>query len=434
MKTEVKEISQCIRELQVTVEAAETNSAYYSVLNKIKKMVAIPGFRKGKAPNSMIEQHYHEYIKDEFLNQQVGEYYKQALDELKLSPVNQGEATDVKWEKGSDLVATYRFEVFPEIELKKYTDLEIPFEEMTFDDAMIEKTIADYRERMADEVDAEDVPAEGDLINATISFIDDDGNLTKSFDRSFTFKDNQYSKQFNNTIGKLKAGEETKTKLFTQKQKADDDEIDEGVKMNIFNVKINSIKHKVLPEVNDEFAKDLDYDSVEDMNAKIKADIDKNIETQNENRKRESILAQLVENNNFEVPQSMTKQYAESMAKPAAEAYKIDIEQVLPMYMQMAEFNLKSHYLMEEIKKNIEINISDEEKEELIKTNAENLKLDVEKYKKLYKKQIDSEDFTYSLEEKKVLEHIEKNSKFVPYPTPAEESEEVEADKEEDKA
>ena len=134
MKTEVKEISQCIRELQVTVEAAETNSAYYSVLNKIKKMVAIPGFRKGKAPNSMIEQHYHEYIKDEFLNQQVGEYYKQALDELKLSPVNQGEATDVKWEKGSDLVATYRFEVFPEIELKKYTDLEIPFDDCKLND------------------------------------------------------------------------------------------------------------------------------------------------------------------------------------------------------------------------------------------------------------------------------------------------------------
>lgn len=430
MKTEVKEITQCIRELTVTIEATEASTSYNAILNKVKKQVAIPGFRKGKAPNTLIEKHYHDYIKEEFLNEKVGEYYKSALDELDISPINQGEATDVKWEKGTDLIATYRFEIFPEVELKQYKDLEIPFEPIEFKKEMIEESINDFRNKMAEEIDSESVPEKGDILNVTVNFLDEEGNPTKEIERTFNFSDNQYSKQFNNNIAKLKVGDEVKTKLFTQKQKSDDKEIDDSIKNNLFLVKVNSIKHKVLPEVNEDFAKDLEYANVAEMNKKIEEDLKKNIQTQNENRKRESIMAQLIEKNPFELPQSVVKQYAESMAKPAAEAYKIDLEQVIPMYTHMAEFNLKTHYIMEKVKKNIEINISDEEKEEAIKEAALKLKMDIDKYKKLYKKQIEEPDFLYAIEERKALEYLEKNSKIVPYPQPEEnKSEKTKEDK-----
>ena len=77
---------------------------------------------------------------------------------------------------------------------------------------------------------------------------------------------------------------------------------------------------------------------------------------------------------------------------------------------------MKLHYILTEIKKIEKIKISDEDKDKIIKEAAENLKMEIEKYKELYKKQIESEDFKYAAEEKKLFELIEKSSKFVPYP------------------
>jgi FKBP-type peptidyl-prolyl cis-trans isomerase (trigger factor) len=110
------------------------------------------------------------------------------------------------------------------------------------------------------------------------------------------------------------------------------------------------------------------------------------------------------------------KQVAENMAKPYAEAYKMELDQMTQMYMGVAEFNLKGHYLVEEIKKIEKIRIPNEEKEEIIKQAAESVKMDVEKYKKMYKNQIESSDLTYAAEEDKVIELIKESSKFVALP------------------
>ena len=74
---------------------------------------------------------------------------KQALDQENINPVNQGEAKDVKWEKGKDLEAVFTFEVMPEIKVEKYKGLEIPFEKIKFNKSMVDDTIEDFRNKMA---------------------------------------------------------------------------------------------------------------------------------------------------------------------------------------------------------------------------------------------------------------------------------------------
>ena len=415
MKTSIKETSQCVRELTITIESENAIADYNKIVNQFKKYVAIPGFRKGKAPISMIVKSFGPQIKDEFYNQKLGEYYKEAIDAENIHPINQGEASDFEWEKGKDLVVTFKYEVMPEIKVNKYKSLEIPFEPVKFKKDMIDATLDEYRNKMATETPVE-ISETGCIIDATLKFLDENDKVTKEVNRKFVLGENQYSKSFNTKLTNLKVDDEVKTKLFTKSQKSEDSEIDNSIKDRDFLVKINTIKLKVIPEINDDFAKDLEYDSLKDLNSKVEEELKGKIEEDNKNNMKSAVLAQLIDENSFELPQSIVKQVAENMAKPYAEAYKMELDQMTQMYMSVAEFNLKGHYLIDEIKKLEDINISDEEKEIIIKEAAENVKMDIEKYKKMYKKQIESSDFTYAAEEDKVIEIIKESSRFVALP------------------
>jgi len=415
VKVEIKNISQVQKELKLIVEPEQATKDYNAILNKVKKHVSLPGFRKGKTPLAMIERNYADYIKEEFYNQKIGEYYKEALDEIDINPINQGEALDIKWEKGKELVATFKFEVMPEIKIEKYKDLEIPFEKLKFKKAMIDETIEDFRKKMATEIDSE-TAEENDKLSLTINFLDHKDQVTKSIDREIEMGNNQYSKNFNKKLIGKKINDEIKTKLFTANQKIEEKEITEELKNKEFLVKINSIKRSVLPELNDEFAKDLEYESLENMKNKVEEDLKKRIETESKNRLKEAIIAKLIELNPFELPASMITKYAESLAKPYAEAYKTDMDQIIPFYKQMAEFNMKSHYIMEELKKIESIEVTGSDIEEMTVEAAANMNMDVDKYKKMYKKQVEGEDFKFAITERKILDLIEKSSKFVKYP------------------
>ncbi len=415
MKTSIKETSQCVRELTITIESKTAIADYNKIVNQFKKYVAIPGFRKGKAPISMIEKSFGPQIKDEFYNQKLGDYYKDAIDAEKIHPINQGEASEFEWEKGKDLVVTFKYEVMPEIKINKYKELKIPFEPVKFKKEMVEATLDEYRNKMATETPVETAEI-GTIIDATFKFLNKDDEVTKEVNRKFVLGENQYSKSLNTKLTGLKVDDEIKTKLFTKSQKSEDVDIDASIKDRDFFVKINAIKRKDIPKLDDDFAKDLEYDSLKDLNSKVEIELKAKIEEDNKNNMKSAVLAQLIDENTFELPQSIVKQVAENMAKPYAEAYKMELDQMTQMYMGVAEFNLKGHYLVEEIKKIEEIKISNEEKEEIIVKAAENVKMDIEKYKKMYKNQIESSDFIYAAEEDKVIELINKSSKFIALP------------------
>ena len=256
MKTSIKEISQCVRELTITIESETALVDYNKIVNQFKNYVAIPGFRKGKAPVSMIEKSFGPQIKDEFYNQKLGDYYKEAIDSEKIHPINHGEAAEFEWEKGKELVVTFKYEIMPEIKVEKYKGLKIPFEPVKFKKEMVEATLDEYRNKMATETSVETAD-NGNIIEATFKFLDDNDVVTKEVSRKFVLAENQYSKSFNTKLLGAKAGDEIRTKLFTKSQESEDKDITDNIKDRDFLVKINTIKRKDVPEFNDEFAKDL---------------------------------------------------------------------------------------------------------------------------------------------------------------------------------
>lgn len=415
MKSEIKNISQCIRELKIIIEPQEALDEYNKVLKTFKNYAAVPGFRKGKVPISMIEKQFGESIKNEFINEKLNDYYKKAIDEQKVKPINNGEAVNVEWEKGKELIATFKFEVMPEVTITNYKNINVPFEEIKFSGSMVDETIKDFQNRMANEITPE-LSEKNDIISAEIGFLNDEGKVTKSINRNFILGENSYSKAFNSNLTGKKIGDEIKTKLFLKNQQSEDKEINNAIKDKEFLVKVNSIKRKILPEINDEFAKDIEYDSLKDLKEKVAEELKLKLIKDNEQRFNESVITALIEKNKFDLPPSLIKKQAEDMVKPYAEKNKIDINKMIPVYMSIAEYKLKQYFIMEELKKIEKIQVTDEDKEEIIEELAGNLKMEVDKYKEMYKKQIENEEFKYLLEERKIMKFLKENSKIVPYP------------------
>lgn len=416
MKHELKTISTTVKELTITVEAKTALADYHEVLKKFRQYVQIPGFRKGKAPIAKVEKVYAEYAIEQYYDDKLGSYYKAALEEIEDAPINAGEATDVKWEKGSDLVAVFRFEVMPVIEVKKYKELEIPFEATEFKAEMIEDTLADFQNNMAVEKTVEGEIAAGNIVKASVGFISEEGEVTKTIEREFVVDDNSYCKSFNKKLIGSKVGDEFTNMLFTKSATTEDNEIGDKFRGKDFQIKILEAKDKELPEINDEFAKDLEYDSLEDLRNTVETELKKKIENEEKDRLRSAIISELIAQNPIEMPKSLIKKYAEDMAKPYAEAYKMEVEKLLPMYEQLADFNMKSHYMIEEIKKLENIKFTETDKEALIESEAKIAEMDVEKYKEMNKSKIESKDFLYIAEEEKVMEIIRESSKLVAPP------------------
>ncbi|MCD4819791.1 MAG: trigger factor [Candidatus Cloacimonetes bacterium] len=418
MKVEIKEISSVKQEITIIIEADIVLKDYQKSLQKFKKMVAIPGFRKGKAPLSLIERTYADYAKQEFLDNNIDKYFKKALEQEKLNPVNQGTLEDVAWEKGNDLTAKFTIEVMPEIIIENYKNLEIPFEEEKFKSEMVDDYLQKLQSENGYETESDDPSQEGDIIGTTLVFLDDEGNKTsKIIDREFVLGDNAYCDEFNKNLTSVKIGDEIRTILFT-KEKPDPDEEISAMFDKEFIVIIDSINKKVLPELDDEFAKDMGIEegTIESLRIKIEDEIKFNVNKQNDDQLRGAIIAKLIEQNPFELPSAVITRYAENMAKPYVQAYKTDLESILPIYEKLAIYQLKSFYIVDKIEEIEKIEISEEDIEDAIKIAASNMKMEIEKYKELYKKEIKNENFVATLEEKKVFDLIKETIKFIPFP------------------
>jgi trigger factor len=314
------------------------------------------------------------------------------------------------------LVATFRFEVMPEIKVEKYKDLEIPFEPTEFKAEMVDGTIKEFQEQMATTKEVEGEIAAGDIVTAKIGFIDEDGKISKEIEREFVVNDNPYCKSFNNKVIGSKVGDEFDNMLFTKSANSKDSEIGEKFYGKDFHITILSANQKELPEINDEFAKDMEYDSLSHLRETVESELKKKLENEDKEKLRSAIIGELIKQNPFELPHSIVHKYAEDMAKPYAEAYKMEIDQLLPMYEQLADFNMKSHYLINEIKQLEDIKFTEDDREKLIAAEAAKAGEELEKYKELNKSKLESQDFLYIAEEEKVLDLIKESSKFVEVP------------------
>lgn len=426
MKVEIKEIDPVTRELTITASVDETEPIYRRALNKIKGKATVPGFRPGKAPEKMVEKQYESYILQEFYEIALEKFYFQAIDENNINPVNEPENTNIEWDRGKDFVATYRFEVHPEIELQKYSGLEVEFEPIPLE-TEVNQYLDEMRQKMAQFLEAEGPVAARDLVEVEISFNEngEDKKINHSF---FLFNEYMDNDLIAVLVGK-NIGESVETEMdehILHHEHHDHSEHDEKHvhKKVPVSIMINSIRRSHLPELDDEFAKDAEFDSLEDMKTKIADEMRDHNEKGNQDRKRDAIMTKVFELNPFPVPKSfvdrITNMYLESQKDK-------DIPDWFRTYYGiLADKQAKRLYILRKLRDIYQVDVTDEDRESFVAKMAEEHKETVEEFRKKHPDHVEPEALDNDIMEEKIFAELEKGITYIkPIPKTDEQPDEV---------
>lgn len=297
----------CRRELELEVPAEEVQKATEKVARELARVARVPGFRPGKAPLSLIRRRFAEDIKGEVLQSLVPEHVERAVAEQKLTPVSQPQVDKLDYAEGGPLKFRASFEVMPDFALAEYKSLEVDVEEMNVTDENVAKTLEEMRERASTFAPVEGRAAEkNDFVEMKLHGTPAGEGEPIEAERVLCHLGAEETLEaFNENLQGVKAGDH---KEFEVVYPADYPDAKLVGKTYHYAVDVLGLKTKKLPELNDEFAKDVsDLKTLDEL----RADIRKRLEEARDHRKKEQVheklLAALVKLHDFPVPEALVE-------------------------------------------------------------------------------------------------------------------------------
>ena len=412
--------------LNVTIEAEKFDEAIKKVYFKSAKYFNIPGFRKGKAPMNIVEKYYgKEIFYEDAFNEVVPEELEKVVEENKLEVVSRPDIEVKQIGQGQDLIFTAVFQTKPEAELGKYKGVEIKKIEYKVTDEDVEHELAHMQEHNSRLISVEDRPVEkGDIANINFEgFVDGvafEGGKAENHD--LEIGSNTFIPGFEDQIIGMKIDEEKDIKVKFPEEYFSKDLAGKDA---TFKVKVNEIKKKELPKLDDEFAKDVsEFDTLKELKESIK----KKQQEQNDERAKyetqDAVIKAVCENIKVDIPSGMVETETENMLKDMEQrlAYQgLKLDQYLQMmgktreemqkeYEPQAIEAIKSRLALEAVIKAEKIEVADIDIDEKMKEMAKN-----------YGKENDEEFLNnenvrnyikQGLESEKAIEFLVKNAKI----------------------
>ncbi|WP_458412305.1 trigger factor [Schinkia sp. CFF1] len=321
--------------LTIEVDAETVNVALDKAFKKVVNKVNVPGFRKGKVPRKMFEQRFGvESLYQDALDVMLPDAYSKAIDETGIEPVDYPEIDVQQMEKGKSMIFTATVTVKPEVQLGDYKGLEVEAQDTTVTDEDVEEELKRLQEKNAELVVKEDGAVEdGDTVVIDFEgFVDGEAFEGGQADNySLVIGSGQFIPGFEDQIVGMKAGEEKDVNVtFPEEYHA----ADLAGKPAVFKVNLHEIKYKELPELDDEFAKDVDdeVESLDELKAKLKEKIQADKEHQAMHAKEDAVITKAVDNATVDIPEAMVKSEVDRMLK--------EFEQRI----QMQGLNLELYY------------------------------------------------------------------------------------------
>jgi trigger factor len=297
----------CRRELELEIPAEEVSKKMESVAKEFARLAMIPGFRKGKAPVSLIRRRFAEDIKGEVLQTLVPERVEKALAEQKLAPVTQPKVDKLDFNEGQPVKFRAVFEVMPEFELSSYKglELELPTMDITEDD--IAKALEEMRERAAAFAPVEGrVIQDGDFAQVKLLGTPEGGGDPLKADSVLCHIGAEETMEpFNTNLKGANVGDQ---KSFDVEYPADYPDPKLAGKKFHYAVEVLGIKTKKLPELNDDFAKDVsDAKTLDELKTKVREGLEHQRDHKRKELLHERVLAELVKKHDFPVPESLVE-------------------------------------------------------------------------------------------------------------------------------
>ena len=428
MSVQVEKLEKSMAKLTITVEAAKFDAAVDSAYQKNKGKIALPGFRKGKAPRAMIEKMYGTGVFfEDAANELIPEAYETAAKESELEIVAQPEIEVTQMDKGTDFIFTATVAIKPEVTLGDYKGIEVEKKEAEVSEEEITAEIDKAREANSRLITIEDRATEdGDTV-----IIDFDGYVDgKQFeggyaeDYTLVLGSHSFIDNFEDQLVGKNLGEDVEVNV-TFPEEYHVDEL-KG-KPALFKVKIKEIQKKELPELDDDFAQDVsDFDTLDEYKADVEKKILENKENQIKREQEDQIIEKIIENAQMEIPQQMIAAQTRQMTQEFAQRLQsqgLSLEQYMqftgltPQKMMedlepQALKRIQSCLVLEAVVAAENIEASDEEIDKELENMASMYQMEIDKLKELIgddeKKQIGMDLAVQKAVEFVVKEAVEK--------------------------
>lgn len=404
MKVQVNDAERSQKELLVEIPYEVFEKAADKELDILLPKAKIHGFRPGKAPREIARKQFSHQIKSQAIEKVINEAVQDALTSNNIVPISQAHISDVVFEENKPISFTARVDVFPKVELNKYKDFNFKKVTVEISDADIEDALITLQERdmTYEPVENRDTVQKGDV--AVIDFegkkdgVAFDGGTAKGF--SLNIGSGQFIPGFEDGVVGMKKGE-TKDLNLTFPKEYNSAEL--AGKDVVFTVTVHEIKEKVKPEINDDFARDIDPNSkgLDDLKGKLKKGLQTEADKATQLEAFGQILEQIVKENPFEVPYSFVKEQSDRLAFNAMnqfyqmglnpEQVGISFEMMAQRYLAQAEEQVKQAIVINEVAKLEKIAVEDEDINNFLSFHAELQGRTVEEIKKELEAQMQME-------------------------------------------
>ncbi|MFZ0310977.1 MAG: trigger factor [Candidatus Sulfotelmatobacter sp.] len=376
------------REISVEIPAAEVARETELQIQRYQKSARLPGFRAGHVPASIIRQRFGDGLKNDVIEALVPKHFRREAEKQGLIPVSQPRVTDLHMQDGEPLTFKASFEVLPEIQVEGYKDLRADKPEIAVTDEEVEQALTNVREQHATYTTVEGRPlAEGDYAQASMDGKPKDGqdvaeakaNPVHMDDVLIEIGGKNTVPEFSQNLTGASTGDE---RTFDVSYAEDISDKRLAGKTFIYTVKVNGIKQKNLPELNDDFAKELgEFTSLEQVRKQIRENMEAEKRHTAEHAAKDKLVAELVKRNDFEVPESLVDRQIDLRLERGLRALaaqgmkmedlkKMDLPRLRAGQREQAVHDVKSSLLLERIAELEKISVSDEEMKREIEAMA----------------------------------------------------------------
>jgi len=361
------------REIVVEIPVEDVARQTDSLIQKYQKVARIPGFRRGHVPASIIRQRFSEEIKTDMVEALIPRFFRREAERLSLHPVSQPRVTDLHVHDGEPLRFKAAFDVLPEIKLEGYQELRADKPEIAVSEDDVERALTDLRERHASFNPVEGrALADGDFAQVSL-----DGNPKTGEGQPVHMDEVLVEIAGQNTMPEFtehlrgsNAGDE---RTFDVNYPEDTQDKRLAGKTFSYAVKVKSIKQKSLPELNDDFAKQLgNFQTVDDLRKAVREQIESERKHEAEHAAKDKLVQELIQRNDFEVPDSLVEQQIDirlerglralaAQGLTAEQMKKMDLQRLRAGQREQAIHDVKAALLLERVAEEENIQVSNEE-------------------------------------------------------------------------
>lgn len=428
VKVEIKKQKENEVNLKIEIDKSKVNEKLGKVYNDTSYQIKIPGFRKGRIPKNILNLHLgKEYFYEKTAEELIPGCYIEAVKKADIEPINQPEIKTIQIEEDKPLIFEATVQVKPEVKLGSFDKISIQKEVIKVTDSDVKNEIMRIQESLAQLKVVKDRKAkEGDFL-----VVDSEGSIEgkvvegSKVEKQIIQLGKNIPPEFNKKLEGSSAGDKKEIKILVPKDVKDKKTAGKEI---IYKVKIIEIKEKELPELNEDFIKTMgNYKTLDDFKKDVTDKLEKQVEMVNKNDYESKLLEKVTEICEVKVPEVLIKREVEYMMKSLEDDLKAkklslqdyyktiknDEEKVKKEYEIVAEKRIKQELVLDKISQVENLQVTEKEVKDKIKTIAEEMKQDPLKVEATFKKNNNLDGLKESIKREKVINFLNKQIKII---------------------